>query len=60
MTVAELAPDALPEAVLEAAGLPGAGHPALIVGLQPTLGLAAALALTGTALPWSIPKACVC
>ena len=56
-TLAELAPDASPEAVLEAAGWPGAEHPVLIVGHQPTLGLAAALALVGTASPWSIPKA---
>ena len=55
-TVAELAPDAAPEAVLRAARWPDSGEAVLIVGHQPTLGLAAALALTGTAEPWSIKK----
>ena len=55
-TVAELAPGASAEAVLAAARWPDAGGAVLVVGHQPTLGLAASLALTGVAQPWSIRK----
>jgi phosphohistidine phosphatase len=58
-TVAELAPGASAEAMLAVARWPGAGEPVLIVGHQPTLGLAASLALTGVAQAWSIRKAAV-
>ena len=41
-TVAALAPDASVDALLAAARWPDAGEPVLVVGHQPTLGLAAA------------------
>jgi phosphohistidine phosphatase len=49
-------PGASPADVLKAAGWPNASTPVLVVGHQPTLGEAAALALTGKVLPWHIPK----
>jgi phosphohistidine phosphatase len=55
-TVAALAPDAPPEAVLKAARWPDASEPVLVVGHQPTLGLVAALLLSGAAQPWVIKK----
>ena len=58
-TVAELVPGASAEAVLRLARWPDAGEPVLIVGHQPTLGLAASLALTGLAQPCSIKKSAV-
>ncbi len=58
-TVAEIAPGAGPEAVLRAARWPEASESVLVIGHQPTLGLAASLALTGTAQAWSIKKAAV-
>lgn len=45
-----------PAEVLEAAGWPDARSAVVVVGHQPTLGAAAALALTGKPLPWHIPK----
>jgi phosphohistidine phosphatase len=56
-TVAEIAPGASPEDVLHAARWPDASESVLVIGHQPTLGLAASLALTGTAQAWSIKKA---
>ena len=44
-------------ALLEAVGWPGADGAVLVVGHQPTLGATAALALTGKALSWHVPKA---
>jgi phosphohistidine phosphatase len=58
-TVADLAPGASAEALLGVARWPDANEPVLLVGHQPTLGLAAALALTGVAQSWSIKKAAV-
>ena len=58
-TVAEIAPGASPEAVLRAARWPDASESVLVIGHQPTLGLAASLALTGAAQAWSIKKAAV-
>ena len=55
-TVEALAPDASPEAVLEAARWPESSEPVLIVGHQPTLGQVAALLLAGQAQPWSVKK----
>ena len=55
-TVAAIAPDAAPEAVLKATRWPDANEPVLVVGHQPTLGLVAALLLTGSAHPWVIKK----
>jgi phosphohistidine phosphatase len=54
-----LAPGADPGRVLAAAGWPDADRAVLVVGHQPTLGRAAALALTGTAAEWSMQKASV-
>jgi phosphohistidine phosphatase len=58
-TVAALAPDATPEAVLKAARWPDASEPVLVVGHQPTLGQVAALVLTGQPLPWALKKGAV-
>ncbi len=51
-----LAPDAEPEALLQTANWPDARTPVLIVGHQPTLGMTAALLLTGSAEPWPLRK----
>lgn len=57
-TVEAIAPDVPGRAVLDAAGWPaGPGGTVVVVGHQPTLGLAAALALTGRAEGWSMKKA---
>jgi phosphohistidine phosphatase len=45
--------------ILKAAAWPDGSGTIVIVGHQPTLGMAAALALTGKALPWSIEKAAI-
>ena len=42
--------------LLKAAGWPGAYGTVIVVGHQPTLGAAAALALTGKAAPWRMKK----
>ncbi len=55
--VDELAPGAGPAALLKAARWPDGSEPVLVIGHQPTLGLAAALALTGHAQPWPVKKA---
>ena len=47
---------ASPEDLLKAAGWPDAATAVLVVGHQPTLGAAAALALTGKAFQWHVPK----
>jgi phosphohistidine phosphatase len=52
-----LAPGTRPEQVLAAAGWPDARGSVLVVGHQPTLGRAAALALTGASADWSVRKA---
>ena len=52
----ELGTIAGPQAILEAAGWPHAGGTVVVVGHQPTLGQAAALALTGRAAQWSLKK----
>src|SRR5215207_8928612 len=56
-TVAELAPGAFPEELLRMARWPEGSDAVLVVGHQPTLGMAAAQALTGSAQAWSIKKA---
>ena len=58
-TVPALAPDAAPEALLEAARWPRSAEPVLIVGHQPTLGLLAARLLCGEEQPWAIKKGAV-
>ena len=52
----DLSPGAKPDAILKAAGWPDAEGTVLIVGHQPSLGMAATLALTGKATYWSIKK----
>ncbi len=54
---AELAPDAAPEAILQAANWPASKETVVIVGHQPTLGQVAALLLTGEALDFEMKKA---
>jgi phosphohistidine phosphatase len=56
-TVAALAPDATVDALLQAARWPDAREPVLIVGHQPTLGLAVAYLLSGQAQAWAVRKA---
>ena len=58
-TVDSLGPGASAAAVLAAARWPDATEPVLVVGHQPTLGLVASLALTGTAQAWSVRKGAV-
>jgi len=55
-TLPDLAPEATVEALLHAARWPEAKEPTLVVGHQPTLGLAAAYLLSGQALGWSVRK----
>lgn len=55
-TLSDLAPDATVEALLHAVRWPEAKEPTLVVGHQPTLGLAAAYLLSGQALAWSVRK----
>ncbi|MCK9511424.1 MAG: histidine phosphatase family protein [Pigmentiphaga sp.] len=54
--VESLAPGASPATVLTEAQWPTATSNVLVVGHQPTLGMAAALALTGHPLSWSVRK----
>jgi phosphohistidine phosphatase len=54
---AELAPDAAPQAILQAANWPASRETVVIVGHQPTLGQVAALLLTGEALDFEMKKA---
>lgn len=58
-TLAALAPGAEPQALLDAAGWPAGRGAVVVVGHQPTLGAAAALALSGIAQPWSVRKGAV-
>jgi phosphohistidine phosphatase len=56
-TAQAVGPGAGAESVLEAAGWPDAGGRAVVVvGHQPALGEAAALALTGRIEPWNLEK----
>lgn len=50
---------ATPQGVLKAAGWPDGAGTVLVVGHQPTLGAAAALALTGEAAAWSLKKGAI-
>lgn len=58
-TLPALGPGATVEALLEAARWPDAKEPVLVVGHQPTLGLVAALLLSGVAQPWSVKKGAI-
>jgi phosphohistidine phosphatase len=55
-TVESIAPGALPEAVLAAAAWPDHEGAVLVVGHQPTLGMVAALLMTGQPAAWSVRK----
>lgn len=50
---------ATPQGVLKAAGWPDGAGTVVVVGHQPTLGAAAALALTGEAAAWSLKKGAI-
>jgi phosphohistidine phosphatase len=56
-TVAALAPDGTVDGLLHATRWPESREPVLVVGHQPTLGLAAAYLLSGHVQPWSVRKA---
>ena len=55
----QLAPGAPPTAVLAAAGWPEYRGTVVVVGHQPTLGMAAALVIAGEPMPWSIKKGAI-
>ena len=58
-TVASIAPGRSVDELLVGAGWPGASLPVLVVGHQPTLGMAAARLLCGADQPWAMKKAAV-
>ncbi len=58
-TVAELAPGGSVHDLLTAARWPDAKEPVLVVGHQPTLGLAAAYLLADLEQPWRVKKGAV-
>jgi phosphohistidine phosphatase len=58
-TVQAIEPGASADAVLAAAGWPGAREAVLVVGHQPTLGEVAALVLSGEPAEWSLKKGAV-
>lgn len=58
-TLELLAPGASAESVLQATGWPDAEGSVLIVGHQPTLGMVAALAMTGQPDAWCVKKGAV-
>jgi phosphohistidine phosphatase len=53
---ADLAPDMPLEKLLAVAGWPDGKEPVLIVGHQPTLGMAASHLIAGQVQPWSVRK----
>jgi phosphohistidine phosphatase len=59
-TVDALAPGGSVEALLQSARWPDGRDGALIIGHQPTLGLAAAYLISGHTLPWPIRKGGLC
>ena len=58
-TVSEVGTTAGCRSVLKAAGWPSAAGTVVVVGHQPTLGQAAAMALTGKAADWTIRKGAI-
>jgi phosphohistidine phosphatase len=58
-TVDSCRPGATAVELLRAAGWPGHPGTVILVGHQPSLGLAVALALTGSEAPWSLRKGAV-
>ncbi|MCC6854397.1 MAG: histidine phosphatase family protein [Rubrivivax sp.] len=59
-TADALAPGGTVEALLAAAGWPDAPHPVLVVGHQPTLGLALAGLMAQQARSWALRKGSLC
>lgn len=55
----QLAPGAPATAILAAAGWPEHRGAVVVVGHQPTLGMAAALLIAGEPMPWSIKKGAI-
>ena len=55
-TLTALAPEGTVDALLQAVRWPDAREPVLVVGHQPTLGLAAAYLLSGQAQAWTLRK----
>ena len=55
-TVAALAPDGTVDGLLAAVRWPDAREPVLVIGHQPTLGMAAAYLLSGQAQAWTLRK----
>jgi len=55
-TLNDIGTAASPQSVLDAAGWPDGDGTIVVVGHQPTLGQAAALALTGKPAQWSLKK----
>ena len=58
-TSGEVGTAAEPQSVLKAAGWPDGEGTVVVVGHQPTLGQAAALALTGRPAEWSVQKGAI-
>ena len=58
-TSPEVGTAASPQSVLKAAGWPDGERAVVVVGHQPTLGQAAALALTGRVQDWNVPKGAI-
>ena len=59
VTCPEIGTGADAPSILRVAGWPGGDGTVVVVGHQPTLGQAAALALTGRAVDWSIRKGAI-
>ncbi len=55
-TVPALAPDGSVDALLQATRWPDAREPVLVIGHQPTLGIACAYLLAGQPVPWTVRK----
>jgi phosphohistidine phosphatase len=58
-TATAIGPGASAEELVAIAGWPDASQPVLVVGHQPTLGMAAALLIAGAAQPWAMKKGAV-
>lgn len=58
-TVATIGPGAEPQALLDAAGWPAGSETVLVVGHQPTIGQAAALAMGAVGASWQVKKGAV-
>ena len=59
ITLDALAPGGTPRSLLETANWPNAAGTTLVIGHQPALGMAAALAMTGHGTYWSVKKGAV-